>query len=366
MGSSRESSLGSDAMEEEDDDLYGTGPVNNGAGDAPNGKVDDGDKMEEELEDGEEEDEEEEEDSESDIEIVTEKQDGPESSIPTRFTKSEPTQDGATTTTTNTTTTATTSKPHTKPSSAIKIVDPTTLALTRTPNPNQPLLLPGDKYPALRTSTISLDTIPLWNGKPITDLDIDADLAEQAKPWRRPGADQSEYFNYGFDEFTWSTYVMKQQTMKKALQEQKEETRMFESSLAGMGMPLPPGMPPMGGGGTAPSAPPAGPAGMGGMPTMPGMPSMDDMQAMFMQAVASGQDPSQMDFGSFMQGMGGAGGGGVGQGGGMGVPTGPSGGQQQQQQQWGQQQGYQQQGQGHGGHGQQQGGGRRGRGRGWQ
>jgi hypothetical protein len=38
---------------------------------------------------------------------------------------------------------------------------------------------------------MDMENIPLWNGKPITEIDIDADLAEQAKPWRRPGADQS-------------------------------------------------------------------------------------------------------------------------------------------------------------------------------
>jgi hypothetical protein len=46
-------------------------------------------------------------------------------------------------------------------------------------------------------------------------IDIDPDLLDD-KPWRRPGADLSDYFNYGFNEDTWRNYCMKQ----KALMEQ--------------------------------------------------------------------------------------------------------------------------------------------------
>jgi hypothetical protein len=63
ISSSRESSLGSGAMEEEDDDLYGTGPSTAPAP-ATNGDIEGNEKMDEELEEGEEE-EEEEDDSES-------------------------------------------------------------------------------------------------------------------------------------------------------------------------------------------------------------------------------------------------------------------------------------------------------------
>ena len=30
------------------------------------------------------------------------------------------------------------------------------------------------------------------------------------KPWRKPGADLTDYFNYGFDEDTWRAYIAKQ------------------------------------------------------------------------------------------------------------------------------------------------------------
>jgi pre-mRNA 3'-end-processing factor FIP1 len=160
------------------------------------------------------------------------------------------------------------------------------------------------------------------------------------KPWRRPGADQSDYFNYGFDEFTWATYCMKQSQMAGVLNQQKEENKMFEQMMGGMAGGGMPGMP-------------TGPAQQqqGGMPANP---SEQEMQQMFMQAMAAQgiNDPSQMDLGALMsQFAGGAGGmpGGMPQGvptGPGGAPTGPGGGPWQ-----GQQQGYQQQPGGRGGRG---------------
>ena len=44
----------------------------------------------------------------------------------------------------------------------------------------------------------------------------------------RPGADQSDYFNYGFDEFTWEMYRQRQQTMSTKLAAQKTETAQFQ------------------------------------------------------------------------------------------------------------------------------------------
>lgn len=227
----------------------------------------------------------------------------------------------------------------------------------------------------MRTSTIDVNANPIWEpvGKPITEVDIDAgkpvlspsthhstvrtcrppnshshttDLAEHDKPWRRPGADPSDYFNYGFDEFTWTTYTLKQKTMADTLAAQKAETAKFEL-LFGGGAPSGPSMP-------APAAlaqpafstshPPAGPANAGaamGGPMaaamgagMPGMPGSDEMmQTMMQQMMAQGiNDPTQLDFGAFMQGMqqmqGPGQGPGMG-GPGQGVPQGPA------AQQWG-------------------------------
>lgn len=95
-----------------------------------------------------------------------------------------------------------------------------------------------------------------------------------------------DYFNYGFDEFTWTQYCLRQQTMVSAINAQKQETKQFEMMFAGQ----------------------PGPAGPGPMPGM-GMPNMADlppdmMNAMMASMSAQGlNDPSQMDFGSFMQQM---------------------------------------------------------------
>lgn len=177
-------------------------------------------------------------------------------------------------------------------------------------------------------------------GKPILQVDMDSDLAEEQKIWRRPGEDQSDYFNYGFDEFTWEIYRQRQISMADTLQAQKNDMVQMQQMMGG----AMPGMPNMGGpgpsNGPGPGGPSQGPAGGGGMN------EQQQMEMMFQQMVGQGMDPSQMDFGSFMQmagqGMPGPGG--------FGGPGGPG----------GQQGGFQQGNQG-GNHG---GGGRGGRGRG--
>ena len=49
------------------------------------------------------------------------------------------------------------------------------------------------------------------NGTPITEFDISE---FEDKPWRKPGADLSDYFNYGFNEDTWLKYCEKQRIMR--------------------------------------------------------------------------------------------------------------------------------------------------------
>nr|POE72401.1 pre-mrna polyadenylation factor fip1 [Quercus suber] len=181
----------------------------------------------------------------------------------------------------------------------------------------------GKDFPEVRTSTLDINAIPTWptNGKLITDLDIDADLAEHSKPWRLPGTDQTDFFNYGFDEYNWVQYCMRQQQMGGLIESQKAEDAQMKAMLGGMG-----GGPPGGGGGMPP-----------GMPAMPGMPGMEDMQRMMQQMAAQGMDPTQIPFEQMMQMMNGSGGAGFGSGGnsaspapgpgqGFQPPTGPQGG----------------------------------------
>ena len=203
------------------------------------------------------------------------------------------------------------------PTPAIKRESPVERRLS-----NQPVAddKPGTDYPARHASKLDLNGNPVLpsTGKPALATDFDVDFpTESSKPWRKPGADMTDYFNYGFDEFTWASYCLKQQQMPKEIKEinsQAEQMKAFVEGIPGGGMP---GVPPMG--------PAAG--GAGGMPSMPGMPSESEMGQMFQQMMTQGVDPSNMDFSQFMQMMNGGGGAGGqqfgGQAGGFGNAGGP-------------------------------------------
>lgn len=62
------------------------------------------------------------------------------------------------------------------------------------------------------TGTIDLNAEGLYEGEPVTSLDPEV-LKE--KPWRQPGANLSDYFNYGFNEFTWMEYLHKQEKLQQ-------------------------------------------------------------------------------------------------------------------------------------------------------
>jgi len=49
------------------------------------------------------------------------------------------------------------------------------------------------------------------NGVPAHEFSVDS-LEE--KPWRKPGADITDYFNYGFNESTWQAYCERQRRMR--------------------------------------------------------------------------------------------------------------------------------------------------------
>ena len=120
-------------------------------------------------------------------------------------------------------------------------------------------------------------------------------MQENEKPWRRPGTDISDYFNYGFDEFTWALYASKQETLRSEYDQEKiaqNNKKMFDD----MSMMMMGGMP-----GMIPGA------GGAGMPGMEGMTS--EMQAMMQQMMSSGMDPGQVDpsmFAGMQAGAGGA------------------------------------------------------------
>lgn len=182
-----------------------------------------------------------------------------------------------------------------------------TESVTPAPAQGRPVgtLKPGTAYPPIHTSTIDVHANPVHpsTGKPITSTDLDVDFpSEEEKPWRRPGTDITDFFNYGFDEFTWASYCLKQQELRREVTDQRKQLDEMQAFMSMGGMPGMPGAPT-----PAPPAPPApqsaGAGGMSNMPPMPGLPDMspDMMQGMLANMMAQGMDPSAMDPMAFMQ-----------------------------------------------------------------
>ncbi|KAM4629259.1 pre-mRNA 3'-end-processing factor FIP1 [Polymixia lowei] len=58
---------------------------------------------------------------------------------------------------------------------------------------------------------VDLDALGSIQGIPVLDVDVDS---FEEKPWRKPGADISDYFNYSFNEETWKVYCEKQRRLR--------------------------------------------------------------------------------------------------------------------------------------------------------
>lgn len=67
------------------------------------------------------------------------------------------------------------------------------------------------KQPAGKFSIEEFESVGTINGVPAHEFSIDS-LDE--KPWRKPGADITDYFNYGFNEETWRAYCERQKRMR--------------------------------------------------------------------------------------------------------------------------------------------------------
>ena len=65
----------------------------------------------------------------------------------------------------------------------------------------------------------------------ISILDHDLDSFED-KPWRKPGADLTDYFNFGFNETTWRAYCIKQKSLREEFGLQKK-IGVYDSSSSG-------------------------------------------------------------------------------------------------------------------------------------
>ncbi|KAH3663864.1 hypothetical protein OGAPHI_005267 [Ogataea philodendri] len=121
-----------------------------------------------------------------------------------------------------------------------------------------------------QTTGLDVNQVASYNGQPITQLSLD-ELNE--KPWRLPGADISDYFNFGFDELSWLAYCSKQDKLRAEFNPSKLINDLIASgsippSLSGLLGAMPGGMP--GANGQAGMPPPF----MMGMPPFMPMPNM--------------------------------------------------------------------------------------------
>lgn len=66
--------------------------------------------------------------------------------------------------------------------------------------------LPGSKF-----NIEEFESVGSINGQPAFEFAIES---IEDKPWRKPGADITDYFNYGFNEETWRAYCERQKKMR--------------------------------------------------------------------------------------------------------------------------------------------------------
>ncbi|XP_068606926.1 pre-mRNA 3'-end-processing factor FIP1 isoform X2 [Brachionichthys hirsutus] len=62
---------------------------------------------------------------------------------------------------------------------------------------------------------VDMDAPGSINGVPVQEVEMES---FEEKPWRKPGADLSDYFNYGFNEDTWKAYCEKQKRLRMGLE----------------------------------------------------------------------------------------------------------------------------------------------------
>ncbi|KAI8814201.1 Fip1 motif-domain-containing protein [Cladochytrium replicatum] len=70
-----------------------------------------------------------------------------------------------------------------------------------------------------KQGAVDLNAVGQYEGKDIFDVDLES---FEDKPWRKPGADITDYFNFGFNEQTWRAYCMKQKQMREELNMQRK------------------------------------------------------------------------------------------------------------------------------------------------
>ncbi|RXW23065.1 hypothetical protein EST38_g2789 [Candolleomyces aberdarensis] len=97
-----------------------------------------------------------------------------------------------------------------------------------------PTTLPPAKAPPSHPSIDPTET-GIYDGRSILEYDMNA-LAD--KPWRRPGSDISDWFNYGFDEISWEAYCYRRRDLGELAHVLKANvinfTAMSEDQITGL------------------------------------------------------------------------------------------------------------------------------------
>ncbi|KAI8622750.1 Fip1 motif-domain-containing protein [Chytriomyces sp. MP71] len=71
---------------------------------------------------------------------------------------------------------------------------------------------------ATKSGAIDINLVGQIDGKDLFDVDLDG---LDDKPWRKPGADITDYFNFGFNEVSWRAYCNKQKSIREEALMQK-------------------------------------------------------------------------------------------------------------------------------------------------
>ncbi|KAH7729392.1 pre-mRNA 3'-end-processing factor FIP1 [Aphelenchoides avenae] len=83
-------------------------------------------------------------------------------------------------------------------------------------------------------SKVDLDGQPTHKGTMIYDLDL---ASMEDKPWRKPGADITDYFNYGFNEETWNYYCERQKKLRAEYGSNQAQINRFLFNNISLGVP---------------------------------------------------------------------------------------------------------------------------------
>ncbi len=71
--------------------------------------------------------------------------------------------------------------------------------------------VPASAMQKVAVKGVDMDVEGTINGVGVYSFDVDSVVD---KPWRKPGADLTDYFNYGFNEDTWKNYCNKQHSLR--------------------------------------------------------------------------------------------------------------------------------------------------------